>query len=113
MRYSTYGLPALMSRSRQLPPALFYLRPSLSSYRLHPCKRPALFYLPCLSASLRLGESIKSGHEGLKSNKSETPERQKINWPNLMFGPVNLWCLPSASFFYGKLAEKKSRGVLT
>jgi len=28
---------------------------------------------------------------------------RKISWPDLMFGPVNLWTLPPASFFYRKL----------
>jgi len=28
---------------------------------------------------------------------------RKISWPELMFGPVNLWTLPPASFFYRKL----------
>ena len=28
---------------------------------------------------------------------------RKISWPDLMFGPVNLWTLPSADFFYRKL----------
>jgi len=28
---------------------------------------------------------------------------RKISWPDFMFGPVNLWTLPAASFFYRKL----------
>jgi len=25
---------------------------------------------------------------------------RKLTWPDLVFAPVNLWSLPSASFFY-------------
>ena len=28
---------------------------------------------------------------------------RKISWPELMFGPVNLWTLPAADFFYRRL----------
>jgi len=31
---------------------------------------------------------------------------RKINWPDLVFGPVNLWSLPPASFFYRELDSK-------
>ena len=45
-------------------------------------------------------------------NELDAGVNSRINWPDLTFGPVNLWCLPSASFFYGKLIEKKQRTLL-
>ena len=32
----------------------------------------------------------------------------KIKWPDIHFGPVNLWVLPSASYFYRDKTESKS-----
>jgi len=29
-----------------------------------------------------------------------------IHWPDMVFGPVNLWCLPPASFFYRRVSGK-------
>lgn len=30
----------------------------------------------------------------------------KLYWPDLIFGPVNLWSLPSAGFFYRNFKQK-------
>lgn len=52
---------------------------------------------------MRLAESrhVEAG----KSNIKRIDSIQKINWPDMVFGPVNLWCLPPASFFYRKRSD--------
>ena len=42
-----------------------------------------------------------------KTNSKGLDRTRKINWPDLVFGPVNVWSLPPASFFYRKLDEKR------
>jgi hypothetical protein len=47
----------------------------------------------------------------LKKGRVENIRARKINWPDLMFGPVNLWSLPPAWFFYKK--EKRANSSLS
>jgi hypothetical protein len=35
-----------------------------------------------------------------KASPNKLDRVRKIVWPDLVFAPVNLWSLPSASFFY-------------
>jgi len=43
-------------------------------------------------------EIIKKEKHDIKGKNTN----RKIYWPDLVFGPVNLWSLPPASFFYRK-----------
>jgi hypothetical protein len=54
---------------------------------------------------MRIIDQAESAKETPSKNAIE--QTRKLNWPDLMFGPVNLWCLPSAAFFYG--ARKKAK----
>jgi len=48
---------------------------------------------------MRVAKNAKADSEKAVTLKTS----KNINWPDLMFGPVNLWTLPPASFFYRKL----------
>ncbi len=50
---------------------------------------------------MRLAE--KENKKTEKAASIKTRKNIKINWPDLVFGPVNLWSLPSAEFFYRKV----------
>ncbi|PCJ89195.1 MAG: hypothetical protein COA54_00190 [Thiotrichaceae bacterium] len=41
-----------------------------------------------------------------KEFKDTSINKCSINWPDMTFGPVNLWCLPSACFFYRNCRKK-------
>jgi hypothetical protein len=49
---------------------------------------------------MRVRKNVKADSDGTVVIKKD--RHRKINWPDLMFGPVNLWTLPPASFFYRK-----------
>ena len=53
-----------------------------------------------------LGKKDAGQIETDKADIKKIINQRKINWPDLVFGPVNLWTLPSASFFYKKLGRK-------
>jgi hypothetical protein len=40
--------------------------------------------------------------EEKKRGKQRRLNVPDIIWPDMVFGPVNLWCLPPADFFYRK-----------
>jgi len=46
---------------------------------------------------------INKTGETVADKKTIKNTTRKINWPDLVFGPVNLWSLPPADFFYRKL----------
>ena len=57
---------------------------------------------------MRLGKNVEAGSEKAVTIKTNTDikRNRKIIWPDLMFGPVNLWVLPPADFFYRRLDRK-------
>ena len=67
-----------------------------------------------LLAFSTLPEEQRSGVPKVATGQVKTGETssmgldtvRKINWPDLVFEQVNLWSLPSASFFYRNLVEK-------
>ncbi len=49
-----------------------------------------------------------------KKNKKTTGKYpynlpRKMYWPDMVFGPVNLWSLPPALFFYRNLSINKDK----
>jgi len=56
---------------------------------------------------MRVDNNVKVDSEKtatIKTAAIKTSRNRKISWPDLMFGPVNLWTLPPADFFYRKLS---------
>jgi len=52
-------------------------------------------------------EQADKNKTDIKTAKRARKITGKINWPDLVFGPVNLWSLPPASFFYRELDSKQ------
>ena len=46
--------------------------------------------------------TIHSNKTNVRQASTGSHKKPKLNWPDLVFGPVNLWSLPPASFFYRK-----------
>jgi len=52
-------------------------------------------------------EQADKNKTDIKTAKRARKITGKINWPDLVFGPVNLWSLPPASFFYREFDSKQ------